>query len=43
MENMCINEKCKHHDPDSETGCSADLSTWEDCDQAEFEDEEIDA
>ena len=40
MENMCINERCKHNDPDSETGCCADLSTWEDCDQAEFEDDD---
>lgn len=33
----CINEECPFNDPSSETGCCADLSTWEDCQDAEFE------
>jgi len=40
MDNMCINEACPYRDDSSETGCSADLSTWEDCDQAEFDEED---
>lgn len=39
-ENMCINKDCEYHDEGSDTGCCADLSTWEDCDLAEFNDED---
>ena len=41
MDNMCINKDCCHQDDSSETGCCADLSTWEDCDQAEFDDDNV--
>ena len=37
---ICINERCPFQDLGSETGCCADLSTWEDCQEAEFEEEE---
>jgi len=36
----CINEDCRYQDSDSETGCCASLSHWEDCQVAEFEEEE---
>jgi len=39
-DNVCINEDCPHNDQGSETGCSANLSVWEDCPQAEFDEED---
>lgn len=38
----CINMDCGFCDSSSETGCTADLSTWEDCQIAEFDDDEDD-
>jgi len=36
----CINSDCEFCDSWSETGCMASLSVWEDCQEAEFEEEE---
>lgn len=38
----CVNTDCEYCDSSSETGCMADLSTWEDCQNAIFEEIEED-
>ena len=36
----CINEDCRYYDNGSETGCCASLSHWEDCQMAEFDEDD---
>ncbi len=38
---ICINTDCGFNDWTSETGCAADLSTWEDCQDIEVDEDEM--